>query len=477
MNAPARDRDAAATLRFLGAAREVTGSCMLVETAQARFLVDCGMFQGGRDAYERNRAALDFDCASIDFVVLTHAHIDHSGLLPRLAARGFRGPIHATPPTCDLLGVMLPDSAHIQESQAAHATARAAARDDVAVRALPPLYTVAQADACLAQLHPLPYDTPFEPAPGVRFRFRDAGHILGSAIVEMSITTPGGERAVVFSGDLGQPGRPVLNDPTPIAHADVLVVESTYGNRMHKTLDASVDELARVLVSTLPRGNVVVPAFAVGRTQEVLHLLGELVRDGRVAPLTVFVDSPLATRATAITAKYSATLDRESRDLWSWQLAHPDRMRVRFTESADDSKAINSVRSGAVIISASGMCEAGRIRHHLRHNAGRAECALVFTGFQAAGTLGRAIVDGARTIELFGHPIPMRASVHTIGGLSAHADQAALLDWLRHFDGPPQRVHITHGEEQTALEFARAITTTLHWTSVDVPARNDRVLL
>jgi metallo-beta-lactamase family protein len=478
LRAATRTREAAdTTLRFLGAAREVTGSCMLVDAPHARFLVDCGMFQGGRDAYARNAQALDFDVATLDFVALTHAHIDHSGLLPRLRALGFRGPIHATPPTCDLLGVMLPDSAYIQESQAAHAAKRAGERSHRDEPAQAALYTVADAEACLAQLEPVAYDASLEPAPGIRLRWRDAGHILGSAIIEAWLEGAAGTRKIVFSGDLGQPGRPVLNDPARIDRTDVLVVESTYGNRLHKPLGASVEELVGVLRATLPRGNVVVPAFAVGRTQEILHVLAQLVRENRVAPLTIFVDSPLATRATEITIKYAATLDRDSRDLARWQATHRDRVRVRFTESVDDSIAINSVRSGAVIIAASGMCEAGRIRHHLRHNAGRSECAIVFTGFQAAGTLGRRIVDGARTIQLFGDELAVNASVHTIGGLSAHADRDALVQWLRAFEAPPRDVYVVHGEEGTAEQFAATVRETFGWPAVSVPGRGDRVTI
>lgn len=462
-------------LRFLGAAREVTGSCYRIDTPHAHFLIDCGMFQGGRDADTRNAAALDFDCSALDFVLLTHAHIDHSGLLPALVARGFRGPIHATPATCDLVDVMLRDSAHIQQRDAERATQRARQRARTNVDA--PLYTIADVETCIAQLRTVAYGETFEPAAGIRVRLVDAGHILGSSIVELWLDGRRDARKMVFSGDLGQPDRPLLHDPTAIAQADVVVVESTYGNRLHKPLAESLSELAHVVGATLPRGNVVVPAFAVGRTQEILHVLAELVRDGRVPPLTVFVDSPLASRATAITAKYASTLDRESREVAGWMSAHRDRMRVRFTETPEDSIAINSIRSGAVIIAASGMCEAGRIRHHLRHNIGRDECAIVFTGFQAAGTLGREIVDGARSVHLFGDDIRVGASVHTIGGLSAHADQAALLQWLAHFDPAPARCFVVHGEEQTAFGFATLVRERLRWPSVEVPRRGDTVSL
>jgi metallo-beta-lactamase family protein len=261
----------------------------------------------------------------------------------------------------------------------------------------------------------------------------------------------------------------VLADPTPIAEADALLVESTYGNRLHKSLRDTYDELASVLAATLPRGNVVVPAFAVGRTQEVLYVLADLVRAGRVPPLNVFVDSPLATKATAITARYAPLLDRETRDLAAWQARHPERMRVSFTESVDESMAINAIRSGAVIVAASGMCEAGRVRHHLRHNLPRESTAVVITGFQAAGTLGRALVDGASRVRLFGEEVPVRASVHTIGGLSAHGDQAALIGWLGAFRRPPARTFVVHGEGSVSEAFAALVRTRLGFPQVVVP--------
>jgi len=464
-----------AELTFLGAAAEVTGSCFLIAAQRTRFLVDCGLFQGGRDADDKNEAALDFDAGTLAFVILTHAHIDHSGLLPRLAARGFQGPVYATAPTVDLLGAMLPDSAHIQELDAEWARERAE-RDVRGGRgsgnvAGAPLYTVADAERCLRQLRAVEYGKPTQPAPGVRFRFRDAGHILGSAVVELWLDEPGGTRKIVFSGDLGQPGRPVMADPTPIPDADVLVVESTYGDRLHRTLATTYDEIAHVLTTTLPRGNVVIPAFAVGRTQEILHVLADLVRQGRSPGLTIFVDSPLATRATEITARYAALLDRESRDLAQWQTQHRDRVRVLFTETPQESKAINAVTRGAVIIAASGMCEGGRIRHHLRHNLGRDECAVVFTGFQARGTLGRQIVDGATRVRLFGADVAVRATVHTIGGLSAHGDQAALLQWLAGFREPPTATYVVHGERETATGFAQLVRDRLHFPAVIVPER------
>ncbi len=419
-------------LHFLGAAGEVTGSCFLVDTGELRFLVDCGMFQGGRAGAAKNRK-FAFDPRTIAFVLLTHAHIDHSGLLPRLVAQGFKGAIHATQASGDLLGVMLPDSGHLQEKEAEW-------------RGEAPLYTVQEAQASLQHVVPAVYDIELRPHPSVRVRFRDAGHILGSAIIEVFV----GGKKLVFSGDLGQPGRPIVADPTPIEDADVLLVESTYGNRDHKSLAQTLDEFAYALNDTLAskKGNVVIPSFAVGRTQELLYFIAELQGQRRLPVMNAFVDSPMALAATRITAKYAPI---------------PRVERVSFTENLAESKKINSIRSGAVIISASGMCDGGRIRHHLRWNIGRPECAIVFVGFQAAGTLGRRIVDGAKTARLFGEQYPVRAKVFTIGGLSAHADRSALLGWLGKFRKAPRQTWVVHGEPLSAHALRDSIESKFGW--------------
>lgn len=453
---------------FLGAAGEVTGSCYLVETGGCRFLVDCGMFQGGREAYRKNVDALDLpvDLRDIDFVLLTHAHIDHSGLLPRLALLGFRGPIYTTAATIDLLAVLLPDSAHIQEKEAEWQLRHRHRRGKGPAGVVPPLYTVAQAQSCLRLLQPVAYGETVAPVAGVRCRFNDAGHILGSAIVEVWVGEGRAGRKVVFSGDLGMPGRPVLQDPTPIAEADVLLVESTYGNRLHRSLAETEDEIVEAFRRTRrDQGNLVIPAFAVGRTQEILYVLADLVRRGRLAPLKVYVDSPMADAATRITYQHKALLDAETRDLMDWQAAHPDRMAVEFVADVDASKALNDVRHGAVIVSASGMCDAGRIKYHLRENLSRPECGILITGFQAAGTLGRRLVDGARLVRLFGEPVPVRAAIYTVGGLSAHADRDALLAWLGHFRKPP-RTYVVHGEPAAAEAFVEAVAGRYGWPEV-----------
>lgn len=465
-------------ITFLGGAGEVTGSCHLVETGTTRFLVDCGMFQGGGEAGPKNSARFAFEPRELDFVLLTHAHIDHSGLLPRLVAEGFRGPIYATAATCDLLQVMLRDSAHIQEKEAEWRRKSRSRRGEHGKGAAP-LYTMAQAERALKQLAPVEYDTAFIPHSDLRCMYRDAGHILGSAIIEAWVTEGGRKLKIVFSGDLGQPTRPIVRDPAVITEADVLLVESTYGNRLHKTMDETLAELEHAITDTFTRkkGNVIVPAFAVGRTQDLLYLLAELYREGRLPEMDIYVDSPMATKVTQITMNHGALLDKEAATLMQWMRKNRGRPRVNFIQDVEESIALRRIKSGAVIISASGMCNAGRIKHHLRHNLNRPECTILITGFQAAGTLGRRIVDGAKEVRIFDVKVPVRADVYTIGGLSAHADQSALLGWLGHFKPAPRKTFIMHGEQTTADLFAGVIRKRLGWHNVTVPQRRTTVTL
>lgn len=463
---------------FLGAAREVTGSCYLVETESARFLVDCGMFQGGREAPAHNRQPFGFEPRGLDFVLLTHAHIDHSGLLPRLTREGFNGPVYTTTATAELLGIMLPDSAYIQETDARRAVHRRRKGSTRTSPALSLLYTVQDAEDCLQQLSPVAYDEWLTPHASVSCRFRDAGHILGSAIIEIRVTEGSKIMTLVFSGDLGQPGRPILRDPTSIEEADVLFIESTYGNRAHKDQAATLEELVQVIEHTLhvKRGNVIVPAFAVGRTQEVIYHLHHLTREGRLRDLDIFVDSPMASAVSRITMKHVTLFDEAARRLADWHAAGQDLPNLRFVGSTEESMALNRVRSGAIIISASGMCDAGRIKHHLRHNLGRAESSVLITGFQAQGTLGRRLVDGAKRVSIFGQEIPVHATIHTLGGFSAHADQPALLAWAAGFRWPPRQTFVVHGEETAALALAERLRGERGWT-VTVPEPGQSVRL
>jgi len=467
-------------ISFHGAAGEVTGSCTLIETGDVRFLVDCGMFQGGREARSKNLHALDFgfDVRGIDFVLLTHAHIDHSGLLPRLAVMGFRGPIYATPASIDLLEVLLLDSAHIQEKESEWQL-RHQHRRGKSGGVQPPLYTVIQAQSSLQLLKPANYGETIHPAETVKVCFHDAGHILGSSWLEVTIGGEGRPRKLVFSGDLGMRNRPVLRDPDPvIPEADLLVIESTYGDRLHRPMQETEDEIVAAVGRTQAcHGNLIIPSFAVGRTQEIIYLLADLVRRERLPPLKIYVDSPMANTATRITLAHPALLDSETNDLLAWLQTHPAKMKIEFVADVEQSRALNEVRSGAIIISASGMCEAGRIKYHLRENLPRSECSILIAGFQAAGTLGRRIVDGARLVHIFGEPVPVRARIYTVGGLSAHADKAELLGWARGFHTPPRHTYVVHGESAASSTFAQALRDELGWANVNQPTMGESVAL
>lgn len=466
-------------LTFNGAAGEVTGSCHLIETESVRFLVDCGMFQGGREADLKNRQFPTFDIRDLDFVLLTHAHIDHSGMLPRLAALGFDGPIYCTVPTAELLDVMLRDSAHIQEKEAEWEARHQHDNRRGRSRPTEPLYTIANVEAALKLIHRVEYNDEIRPHTDITCCFRDAGHILGSAIIETWVEEIGARQKVVFSGDLGQPDRPILCSPTHIENADVLLIESTYGNRLHKALPDTMNEFVHAIQHTLEHkhGNVIIPAFTVGRTQEILYLLIELTRQRRLHGLKVYVDSPLALAATEITMRHIELFNRAAQELMAWgQERRKEMPDIRFVQDVEESMALNEIRSGAIILSASGMCDAGRIKHHLRWNLNRPECSVLITGFQAMGTLGRRLVDGAKLVRIFGHEIPVHADIYTIGGLSAHADRDALLGWLKHFKKPPRQTFIVHGESGTAEEFANQVRDQLAW-NVRVPELLEEVEL
>lgn len=457
-------------LTFLGAAGEVTGSSYLIETGNVRFLVDCGMFQGGREADKKNRTAFTFDPKTIDFVLLTHAHIDHSGLLPRLSAWGFRGPVYCTEATADLLQVMLKDSAFIQEKEIEwrnQSRQRGRSIPDLA-----PLYTVTQAETMLKQLLPVKYDTDIMPHPSIRCCFRDAGHILGSAIIEVFVKKETGHKKIVFSGDLGKPGHPIVRDPTFIQQADIVLIESTYGNRLHRNMSDTIDELVFAINDTLHRkqGNIVIPAFTVGRTQDLLFLLVDLYRQGKLGDMDIYVDSPMASAATEITLQHIALLDKEASEALRWMNANAHKPRIYFVQDIEESMQLNQIKHGVVIISASGMCDAGRIKHHLKYNLSRRECSILITGFQAEGTLGRRLVDGTKHVKIFGQEIQVKAAIYTIGGLSAHADQADLIHWLNQFKQQPEKIYVVHGEYSNSVALAEAIQEKLHWQA-DVPVQ------
>lgn len=454
-------------IQVCGAAREVTGSCYLVQVESTVFLVDCGMHQGGDREEALNFERFAFDPEELDFVLLTHAHIDHSGRLPRLVKQGFSGPIYATSATCDLVEIMLLDSAYIQEMEAEWQTrkARRAGR-----RGVDPLYTEEDARNTIPFLTPVDYRTRFEPSPGVSVLFRDAGHILGSAFLGLRLEERGEAVEVLFSGDVGQPDQPIIRDPEVVDHTDFLIMESTYGDRLHRSDGEPENELAGILQEARRTGgNVIIPAFAVGRTQELLYFLRDIfIKRGFSMP--VYVDSPLASRATEVFRRHHEAFDEEARKIVDEAGGIFDFPELHYTASADESRALNE-KKGIVIISASGMADAGRIRHHLKHNLWRPEAHVVIVGFQAQGTLGRRLLDGADTVRIFGDEIAVKAHIHDITGLSAHADQGQLLAWASHFR-PPRVVILTHGEPEAATTLKRLLEERLRFT-VAIAARNE----
>jgi metallo-beta-lactamase family protein len=452
-------------ITFLGAAEAVTGSCYLVETDQTSFLIDCGMHQGRPDEDQMNRAPFPFDMDQIDFMLLTHAHIDHSGRIPKLYVAGYRNPIYATKATVELCGIMLPDSGHIQEMEQEWQT-RKSKRAGRPVEAA--LYTMQDAIDSCRLFQKVRYDAEFTPSPDVRVRMRDAGHILGSAILEIWVregnsTGNRQETKIVFSGDLGNKGIPIMRDPTIIDGTDYLVIESTYGDRLHKDNVDKVDRFVRIINETIALGgNVVIPSFAVGRTQEIIYELNrekEKYKNQRTAFMQtpVYVDSPLAVSATRIFRENTDCYDDEARR-YIEDGDHPlDFPNLHFTASAEESKALNMSEESKIIISASGMCDAGRIKHHLKHNLWRQDSTVLFVGFQAQGTLGRRLVDGAKTVRIFDEEIAVRARIESIEGFSGHADRDGLLDWIAAMQLKPSRIILVHGEPEVIASFQKTI--------------------
>ena len=440
-------------LTFFGAAHAVTGSCHCLEVGGQKILIDCGL-QQGRDEHDDN--AVDFAPSYIDHVLVTHAHIDHSGRIPLLVKEGFQGKIFTTRLTGELMSIMLRDSAHIQESDAQwqNQKGKRAGRD-----AVEPLYTVADAEAALQQLYPVEYGQVLDLCEGVRVRFTDAGHLLGSSEVELWLTEGDVERKIVFSGDLGNIDQPIIRDPSFVEEADYVVMESTYGDRNHEPPESYTESLAQLIDEVFAKGgNIVIPSFAVGRTQELLYFLREIKDRGLVksAPnFTVCVDSPLAAEATRVySGDLHGYLDEEAiavlqggDDLFTFP-------GLTLTQSTEESKALNMDPSPKIIISASGMCDAGRIRHHLKHNLWRPECTVVFVGYQGEGTLGRALLEGAKTVKLFGEEIAVRARIVNFKGLSSHADRDHLLEWVGRIAPAPRQVFVVHGDAPVTELFA-----------------------
>ncbi|MGC9364345.1 MAG: MBL fold metallo-hydrolase RNA specificity domain-containing protein [Fidelibacterota bacterium] len=451
-----------AKLTFLGATQTVTGSKFLLEAGGKKLLIDCGLFQGLKELRLRNWEDFPMDPASIDMVILTHAHIDHTGYLPKLVQLGFQGKIYATPATADLCGIMLPDSAHLQEEDAKYANKKQFSKHKPAL----PLYTVADAERALELFEPLPYGKKIEIGSGMTLCYRDAGHILGSAFVDIRIQQEKGERRILFSGDLGRPAQPILRDPHTVYGTDYLVIESTYGDRLHGETDRKED-LARIINESYERGGVlIIPSFAVGRTQELLFTIRELEEEQRVPIMPIFVDSPMAIHATDVFEKNTQDHDLESKVAALKGVEILKTTDLRVAQTAEQSKAINNISDKAIIISASGMVTGGRILHHLSNRLGNPQNTVLFIGYQAEGTRGRTIMEGAEAVKIHGQQVPINAKIEQISGFSAHADYNEILAWLSNFNEAPRKIFIVHGEASQSAALGKRIAETFNWETV-----------
>lgn len=466
-------------ITFLGATRTVTGSNVLVETNTKKFILDCGLYQGQQKEIMLNSDSFLFDPTEIDFMLLSHAHIDHSGRIPKLYVDGYRGPVYATKATCDLCEIMLPDSGYIQESEIEWLNRK---RRREGKHELPPLYTYEDAVESLALLERVQYDEIFQIDQNIKVRFTDAGHMLGSSIIEVWIKENGKEEKIVFTGDLGNNDIPLLREHSIVDDADILIMESTYGNRLHEAKVSKAHEFLDVVSKTLERGgNVIIPSFAVGRTQEILYELQkskqsedeEFRREfDEVMNANVYVDSPLATSATEVFLKNLDCLDEFVQEDIREGKKPLDFAGLRFTQSVEESRELNATANQSIIISASGMCEVGRIKHHLKHNLWRKDSTILFVGYQAIGTLGRKIVDGARSVKLFGEEITINADVKYIEAFSGHADKEGLLNFIETFKSKPKQIYLVHGDEDAQFELCEEIGNRFG-IPVEIPMRGD----
>ncbi|KFZ36804.1 beta-lactamase [Shewanella mangrovi] len=442
------------TLQFIGATEEVTGSCHLLTLNQRQLLLDCGLIQGGKTDVARNREPFDFSPSEIFAVVLSHAHIDHSGRLPALVKQGFDGPIYTHRATAELCEILLRDAAMLQQRDTERANKR---REKQNQAPLEPLFTEEDVDSVLSHFVPLEYEQSVPVMPGVTIVLHDAGHILGSALVELFLDDGELQRKVVFSGDLGRAGMPILRDPELVDEADLVMMESTYGERLHRSWEDTLAELKAIFAETIQssRGNILIPAFSVGRAQEIIYLFHLYAKEWQLSRWTIVLDSPMAIEATRVYVHNYPLMDDEFQRMTQQHPgAHPLLSEVRFIRDTEESMSLNDIDHGLIIIAGSGMCNGGRIRCHLQHNLGRANSDVIICGFQALGTPGRLLVDGAEELTISGQSIPVRARIHTVGGLSAHADQAELLHWYRHFSKAPPLI-LVHGEpkaQQVLLE-------------------------
>ncbi|MFZ5943517.1 MAG: MBL fold metallo-hydrolase RNA specificity domain-containing protein [Bacillota bacterium] len=440
-------------ITFYGAVETVTGSCFKLTTESGyNILIDCGLFQGPAQIKERNYGEFPFRPTEIDVVILTHAHIDHSGLIPKLYKKGYKKNVVTTNVTKDLCSIMLPDAAHIQEMEVERKN-RKLARADKPL--LEPIYNIEDAEKCIHKFIGVNYDEKTEILPGVNVVFKDAGHILGSAMIELYVDG----KKVVFSGDIGKIDQPIINDPSQIEQADFLIMESTYGNRFHLETEDKLVQLARIIKKTMKKGgNLVIPAFAIERTQDLIYDLRKLIQDGEIPRVDVYIDSPLAIRATEIFCRYPQFFDEEASQMnGEGDACIFNFPGLKFSLTSEESKNLNLVKNNAIIISASGMCDAGRIKHHLKHNLWRKESTILFVGYQAQGTLGRRILEGEKLVKIHGEEVAVNAEIEKIEGFSAHADQTALVEWVKKFQVKPQTIFLVHGESDSTATLAHIL--------------------
>jgi metallo-beta-lactamase family protein len=463
-------------LTFLGAAQSVTGSCYLVEAGNISFLVDCGLYQE-RDLIERNWNPFPIPPQTLDCVLLTHAHLDHSGLLPKLVREGFHGPIYCTAATAEIAEIMLLDSANLQQEDAEFKKKRHQKESRKGPYPEVPLYTVDDARACSPLFSSTTYGKPVDIGKGIEATFYNGGHVLGSSMIKVRIRQNGEDRTILFSGDIGRWGKPILNDPTLFEEADYVLVESTYGDRPLEPLADAADKLVDVINTTVKSGgNIVIPSFALERSQEILYYLNQFLIEDRMPHLMVFIDSPMAVSITGVFEHHPELFDEEMVKLMRQKKSPFDFRGLSLVRTAEESKAINRIKGTVIIIAGSGMCTGGRIKHHLVTNISRKESTILFVGYQAAGTLGREILEGAKEVRIFGQHYPVKARVTHINGFSAHADRNELLKWLSSLRRPPRRLFVTHGESSTSQHFASLARDKTGW-EVTVPEYKDEFLL
>jgi metallo-beta-lactamase family protein len=464
------------SLRFLGAAQNVTGSRHLLEANGARVLVDCGLYQE-RQFHDRNWDRFPVAAESINAVLLTHAHLDHCGLLPKLVKEGFAGRIYCTQATAEIAKITLLDAAKIQEEDTEHKRKRHEKEGRTGPYPEVPLYTTQDAEASFAHFEPWPYREVIPLGDGVEATLYDAGHILGSSIIRAKVRQNGDERIILFSGDIGRPDRPIVCDPTVFNFADYVLIESTYGERTHHSTSEVKDAIAKVINSTKKAGgNIIVPSFALERSQDVLYYINELLLAGSIPKIKIFLDSPMASRITQVFKHHPELFNSEMSALVRNGQSLFNLPQLQVASTTEQSKAINKIKGTVMVIAGSGMCTGGRIKHHLVHNITRPECTIMFVGYQATGTLGRQIVDGAKKVRILGEEYPVRAKVVRIHGFSAHADKDELLSWLQELEAPPRRVFVVHGETDSAKGFADYIKEKTGW-EVSVPAYLDQAVL